>query len=529
MECPLPVNMFVKIKIRRGLKVDLPDLTESEFGFVTDTGEVFIGAPDFPPLANKGHGEPQEQYPYKNIQLITNAGNQSSQIKFTYTSNGTIVPQTGPSSTQPVIRSYQERLNENVYFNDFRTVYTDGDISVDLNRALRQVYNDGGTSERKILNFSSGTLVINQPIKLPPFAYLRGEGIDRTFLNHTNTDNVTGPAYLFETVDKKFQETLQISTNSGGFPTNIIIEDMTITIPRLMDFFRLYRASNITFRRVKFKGAGAVTSTTSVIVFDRLGIVMNMNNFRFTECVFEDVSNIVNPLFGTTNIVSDIVFDRCLVDRAFSAMRINQAPVRNISWTNCTFRGIQDDLFELIAGANFSSSNNFYDMPTLTAPLTPTYISPGFVDYSSFHDSFNLSTGIRSHINESKTSVIVSKNQRAMIFRDKEYSEVFNQEILPNQTDMNFGPTFAMLKYNSVVLDYTVKRNGGIKIGTLRLTHDGTNVFIYDTYNETGSPDITFSSIVGSVDGQNHMILRYSTGSGSINGTLHLSFTAMIE
>ena len=44
----MAINMFSKIKIRRGPQIDLPDLDKGEFGFTTDTGEVFIGAPDLP-------------------------------------------------------------------------------------------------------------------------------------------------------------------------------------------------------------------------------------------------------------------------------------------------------------------------------------------------------------------------------------------------------------------------------------------------------------------------------------------------
>jgi len=50
-------KLFSKITIRRGERNDLPDLSSSEFGFATDTGEVFIGAPDLPSLENKGRNE----------------------------------------------------------------------------------------------------------------------------------------------------------------------------------------------------------------------------------------------------------------------------------------------------------------------------------------------------------------------------------------------------------------------------------------------------------------------------------------
>ena len=37
------MTLFIQLKIRRGLKVNLPTLAEGELGFCTDTKEVFIG------------------------------------------------------------------------------------------------------------------------------------------------------------------------------------------------------------------------------------------------------------------------------------------------------------------------------------------------------------------------------------------------------------------------------------------------------------------------------------------------------
>ena len=93
----MPATLFSKIKIRRGLKTDLPDLDKAEFGYATDSGGVFIGAPDYSPLQGKGRGEANEEFPYKNIRLITDSSNQADNQKYTYKGNGATVAQTGIS------------------------------------------------------------------------------------------------------------------------------------------------------------------------------------------------------------------------------------------------------------------------------------------------------------------------------------------------------------------------------------------------------------------------------------------------
>jgi hypothetical protein len=526
----VPVSMFAKIKIRRGLQLDLPDLDKAEFGFATDTGEVFIGAPDYPPLEGYGRGEINEAFPYRNIRIITDSYDQSQYLKYIYEGNGLTVAQTGPSPTQPVVRSFKERLDEVVHFNNFRTsTAINHDNAPDLNRAMREVYNGTGLSERKIIHIASGDYNLDTIVKIPPNTHLKGEGKDRTFLTHNDPSGVTGITHLIETIDSKFQENLQITFNLGISPRNIEISDMTITIPRLMDIVRLYRSSNITFRRVKFRGAGAVASTTSAIVLDRLGIVINMNNFKFHECDFENVSNIINPLVSSTNIATGIEFDNCKFDTIYNGIIVNNINVRNIKVSNSYISGVQNKLFELLNGSNFNSHNNVYDLPSLAAPLTPTIIGVNFTDYGSFEDRFILGPNTRPYINDSRSSVIVSKTIDRFTFKNIEYTESFTIPIPKDQSNVIVGPTFVYSKYNSVFIDYSVKRNGGIKIGTLRLTHDGSNSYIFDTFNTQGSPDISFSTMVTIISGQPHMVVMYSTPDSGATGSMKMTCRAFMS
>ena len=64
----MPVTQISRIQIRRGSKASLPQsLSEGEMAMTTDTGEVFIGAPNLPKIAHRGGSI----YPYQNVRLIT--------------------------------------------------------------------------------------------------------------------------------------------------------------------------------------------------------------------------------------------------------------------------------------------------------------------------------------------------------------------------------------------------------------------------------------------------------------------------
>jgi len=521
----MPVSMFSKIKIRRGKKDDLPDLDKAEFGFSTDSGEVFIGAPDFPPLSGKGKGEINEEFPYKNVQIITNGQDHSDIQKIVYQGNGPLVAQTGPTQSQPIVRTYRERHDDVIYFDNFYTGVED--IVPDLNRALRQVYNNAAVSERKPLIISSGEYVVNQTIKVPPQTHLKGEGKDKTILRHTDPSSLTGITHLFETVDRLFQENLQISFSGGGIPENIEISDMTIIVPRLMDFFRLYRSRNITFRNVKFQGSGAVNSTSSVIKFDRLGIIVNMSGFRFIDCDFNDVSNIVHPIVNNTNLATDILFDRCNTNNIFNGLTVDNPNANNIKWSNSNIRGIQNWFMNLARGKNVSSYNNYIDSLTLDPTKSPFVIGQLFENFSSYQDNFNLTSPTPEYINNSKKSVIIPVSGNRIVMNDLEISKPFSSSILSNQTDIAIGPVYPLAKYSSIKIDYVIKRDSGLKTGILNLTHLNGNPVIFDTSNTVGVPDITFSATVDTISGQDHLVLRYTTGNVGTTGTIKMVATSV--
>lgn len=496
----MATQLFSKIRIRRGLKADLPDLSNAEFGFTTDTGEVFIGAPDLPSLQDKGRSESNEQFPYKNVQLITAEQNLSGNQPYIYVSNSDNVAQTGPSPSQPVQRSYQQKFDDFINLDDFITDETN--ISPDFNRALQQNH-----PYRKILRISAGNYNVNTPLELPPNSHIKGEGIDRTFLNHTINDPI-GPTYIAETVDNKFQKGLNITFNGGGFPSNIIIEDLTITIPRLMDFIRLNRARNVTFRRVKFKGAGATTSTTNVFAFDKLGISIDMFNFKVEECEFEDVSNVCNNL---DFVISNIKFRNNTFTEVFKLVQIDNKDVKYIEFSGNTVNRMFNDFIVLNKGETFKSFNNIFTRPNNNIPIT---VNSGFVDFNSYIEDFDIE-------NNSPSSKIYSDSK--IIYNKIEKSDTDDYNLLAS-TNTVLPITFDIDVYDSVKIHYIARNNSNVKMGTMNLTVSGGNLVFFDTGSSNGNMDVTFTGEINS----NEMSIRYDNVA-TTTGSISLYYEAILK
>ena len=70
----MSVKQISKIRIKRGLEENLPiALSEGEFGYTTDTGSVYIGAPNLEKIAYRaGSGNTNDAiFPYQNVKLLT--------------------------------------------------------------------------------------------------------------------------------------------------------------------------------------------------------------------------------------------------------------------------------------------------------------------------------------------------------------------------------------------------------------------------------------------------------------------------
>ena len=146
----MAIVQISRITNRTGLQEDLPQLDGGELGWAVDSRRLYIG-----------NGTVDEGAPVVgNTEILTEFSDITVLSDYTY--EDIVVgyaAQTGPTSSDPVIRSVQAKLDDQASVRDFGAT---GDGSTDdtaaINRALFQLFcRDNSSLTRRSLFFPAGT------------------------------------------------------------------------------------------------------------------------------------------------------------------------------------------------------------------------------------------------------------------------------------------------------------------------------------------------------------------------------------
>lgn len=300
----MAVVQISKIQHRRGRinsGTSLPQLASGEIGWAIDTQELFIG-----------NGSVAEGAPYVgNTKIITEHDNiLDLALQYQYKRNDATI-QTGPSSSQPIQRTVQERLDDVVSVRAFG-VEGDGiaDDTVAIQRAIDQLYlNDstkGSVSSRTKLVFEAGIYKITSPLRIPPYANLQGAGKDKTIIRQVGSFAV---ANFVDSDSTPGVYTNLSNMTSSNQPQYIDISDMTfentnVGVPGL----DLLAVKNSTFRNLKIKGVWAYPSTP--LVDDSVGLRLVAKSALVTcaNNLFDNIEifNYAHGIDSTYDIESNI-------------------------------------------------------------------------------------------------------------------------------------------------------------------------------------------------------------------------------
>lgn len=293
-------------------------------------------------------------------------------------------------------RKVTEKLDDTLHITDFG-IKGDGDsetgCSQKIFNALLEVYKNYEDAQfyRNVM-FPAGTYVYAptpvsssdtistfSPFPLISNLHVHGEGIDRTIIKTAN--NIDSTYILVNGVDNQLNPETSANYGNGGYPNNILIEDLTFE-SNLNKLCVIDGITNITFNRVKFKGS------TSTVLVDIIGKALQYSsNITFNECIFEGgLRGIYAETFAENVTITNCTFDssyECSIklgDNAFSdsalvkAININgniikNSPVhwdsssgyaieicRNVSYASIHQTQFEDTLFE-------NWRNNTYPIP----------------------------------------------------------------------------------------------------------------------------------------------------------------------
>lgn len=364
----MAVVQISKIQHRRGRKnsgTSLPQLASGEIGWAIDTQELFIG-----------NGSVAEGAPYVgNTKIITEHDNiLDLALQYQYKRNDATI-QTGPSSSQPIQRTVQERLDDVVSVRAFGAT-GDGttDDTLAIQRAIDQLYlneaTEGNSLSRIKLVFEAGTYKITASLKIPPYANLTGAGKDKTVIRQT------GNFAVMETVggtDPLLSGYTTISAmTSLNQPRYIEMTGMTLenTVAN-QPGLDLIAAKNSTFSNVKIIGAWAYPSTA--LNSDSVGLRLSAKSASVscTNNLFDDfeITNFAYGIDSTFDIESNIFINGTFyelrkgvrfghnVDPLISGRQLG--PRKN-KIAKSRFTRVTEVGFDIIAGTGNVSESNIY-------------------------------------------------------------------------------------------------------------------------------------------------------------------------
>jgi len=294
------VVQISRIQIRRGQKnqgTGLPQLASGELGWAIDTRELYIGNGSVSEgAAEVGNTKILTQY--DNIFTLADSYSYRSEDEFI---------QTGTSSSSPVQRSLQDRLDDRVSVRSFGvTGQSTQDATVALQRAINQLFLNPGISGeqgRVILHLEPGVYNINQTIEIPPHATLVGAGPEKTVIKQSTSNPI------FKTVNND-----EFTPTYNSQAQNINLKGMTLEttatgVGLLLDSCRDSHFENIDVIGPFTAGDTIPTdfSTDIGIKLDSLSGSVESSNNKFVNC---KVQGFAYGVMSNWDIDHN-VFDKC--------------------------------------------------------------------------------------------------------------------------------------------------------------------------------------------------------------------------
>lgn len=316
----MAIVQISRITNRKGLQVNLPQLSGAELGWSIDERRLFIG-----------NGSLAEGAPVVGNTEILTEFSDILEFQTTYTYKGQAAGytvQTGATPDTPVTQSLQSWLDQFATVTDFGAT-GDGvtDDTEAINRALFQLYcREVNPQIRRSLFFPAGIYRVTETIFIPPYATLYGDGIDGSIIQLDNSgDDSTLNAFVARTADSLQQYGVNIGGNGATPPIDITITNMGFrNLDPTTDVFLVQDATNCRFQSVGFYGPLAVADLINENA-DTAGV-------RFAS--------------GVTLITGQIVFDNC----EFSGTTFGTNTATNLGGTDQEVDGVtvQNSYFNLL-------------------------------------------------------------------------------------------------------------------------------------------------------------------------------------
>lgn len=518
----MAIVQISRITNRKGLTENLPQLAGAEFGWCVDSRRLFIG-----------NGTLQSGAPViGNTEILTEYSDITVLSSYTY--EDIVVgyaAQTGPTPSDPVVRSVQAKLDDFASIRDFGAV-GDGvtDDTAAINRALFQLYcRENNTEIRRALYFPAGTYLVTETIIIPTYAKLVGEGADCSIILMAITDSSL-PDYVARFGDSRQQIGVNIGVGGAVAPRNIEISSMTFQTAEPNNVFLVQDARQCWFESVNFVGP-----LTAADIEDS-GADPDIAGVRFASTV--------------SNVCQDITFERCGFYNTSSGLSTS-AETQGITISNSGFGILNQGVAVSGSAAGFRVVHNVFDQIFAEGIVFSTSLN-----VSGYNAFFNVGNSIGSsnpthpviRFNSDNNVSVGDMFERTADQSVDDPPVVITASVASQGTTRSqlgryareFGRTFTLannqtsqpiFSVNSVAtrafdLYYTMVRDGDTRSGVLRSVSqptDGSTITqVYsDDYSETFDIGITLSV----TQANDTVTVRYTTTNTGVPGTMTYSIS----
>jgi len=505
-----------RITNRKGLQENLPQLAGAELGWAIDSRRLFIG-----------NGTLQEGAPIiGNTEILTEFSDITVLSDYTYSDIVVgYAAQTGPSVSQPVVRSVQAKLDDQASVRDFGAV-GDGvaDDTAAIQRALIQLYcRENNTQIRRSLFFPAGTYRITDTINIPTYAKLIGEGGDCTIIQLQAPDDSSAVSpYVARYADSKGQTGVNIGANGAVTPRHIEISSMTFRTTEVTDVFLVEAAQNCWFNSVWFRGPLAeddiidtgfnpATTDIAAVRFVNSGSVA-CSNIAFDRCGFTNLTY----AFNTNESINGVTVSNGLFDTLYQGMILTTNP-NGVRIVHNQFDNIFAEALVLAAQLNVSSYNAFYNVGNNiggTSPITPVVrmnnnnVSVGDIFERSDADDVQV-----PRVDVSNFAATIGAIQTAF----GNYVSVSGRRgtIADNQTSAQTIFYVSALDANGFTVNYKLSRGGNTRVGAITVI---PGVTYTDDYVESASTGVTLAAQTGAIP--NTVDIVYTSTNTGTAGTI---------
>ena len=370
----MAVVQISKIQVRRGKKnqgAGVPQLSGGEFGWAVDSRELYIG-----------NGSVAEGAPaVGNTKVITEHDDIFALVDTYKYKSTTDYMQTGVSTTSPVARTLQDRLDDIVSVKSFDcTGEATQDCTEELQRALDQLYlnsaNKGTEVSRVVLHMEPGVYTINGTVYVPPYATILGAGPDKTVIKTSSTSPVFKTQNDLDIGGSKTDANDDSGTAYNNQARNILISGITLqTTAADGKGLVLQNCRNSIFENIKIKGPWVIGQTIPTDYQSDIGIEINSKSGsvgsgynQFINCYIEGWAYGVLSNWDITYCN----FDTCTFDQLGQGMNFGSDMVlgaastgQSIGPNHCTihtsqFQNIEQQAILITNGLYNLSLNNRY-------------------------------------------------------------------------------------------------------------------------------------------------------------------------